>query len=252
MIQQSDESKDRIQYGSANIDYYIKRSKRIKTSELIVDSDRIEIRTPLNKTIGDTRDIVRDKAEWILRKQEQLKSSIPEIIKPTFEEGSTLPYLGKNYPLRIIKNRFRNILTLVDEKFVVEIRSFKIDECARLEIKHLYEEWILGTAYSILKPKVETYSQKLGEDIQNILVKTNLKSRWASLTRKGSINFNMHLMKAPEDVIDYIVLHELCHLMIKGHSHHYWDLVYRYMPNHYEKINWLRINGRLLLNDTNT
>lgn len=98
MIQQKQESKDRIRHGSTDIDYYIKRSKRIKTSELIVDSDRIEIRTPLNKTLENTRDIVRDKAEWVLRKQEQLKSMVPEIKKPTFEEGSTLPYLGKNYP----------------------------------------------------------------------------------------------------------------------------------------------------------
>jgi predicted metal-dependent hydrolase len=63
MIQQSEQSKDRIQYGSANIDYYIKRSKRIKMSELIVGSDRIEIRIPLNKTLGNTRDIILNKAE---------------------------------------------------------------------------------------------------------------------------------------------------------------------------------------------
>ena len=55
MIYKSEELKDRIQYGSTNLEYYIKRSKRVKTSELIVDSDRIEIRTPLNKTLEDTR-----------------------------------------------------------------------------------------------------------------------------------------------------------------------------------------------------
>jgi predicted metal-dependent hydrolase len=53
--------------------------------------------------------------------------------------------------------------------------------------------------------------------------------------------------KAPQDVIDYIVLHELCHLKIKGHSHHYWNLVYRYMPNYQDKIEWLSIIGRLLI-----
>jgi predicted metal-dependent hydrolase len=71
MIYRSEESRDRIRYGSTNLEYYIKRSKRIKTSKLIVDSDRIEIRTPLNKSLEDTRNIILDKADWILRKQKQ-------------------------------------------------------------------------------------------------------------------------------------------------------------------------------------
>lgn len=249
MIQRTEESKDRIQYGSANIDYYIKRSKRIKTSELIVDSDRIEVRTPLNKTIEDTRDIIRDKAEWILRKQEQFRSSALEIMKPTFEENSTLPYLGENYPLRVNKNQSRNNLNFVNKEFIVNVTISEVDEDAKSLIKQLYEGWIIKIAYPLLKSKVENYSRKLGVEVQGILVKGNLKSRWASLTRKGSINFNMHLIKAPQDVIDYIVLHELCHLKIKGHSHHYWDLVYRHMPNYKAKIDWLNINARMLVND---
>ena len=60
MIRNNQELKDRVQYETTNIDYYIKKSKRIKTSELIVDSDKIEVRIPLSKSIEDTRDIVRD------------------------------------------------------------------------------------------------------------------------------------------------------------------------------------------------
>jgi len=70
----SKEFKDRIQFGSTNLEYHIKRSKRIKTSELIVDSDRIEIRTPLNKSLKDTRNIILDKADWILKKQNSIRS----------------------------------------------------------------------------------------------------------------------------------------------------------------------------------
>jgi predicted metal-dependent hydrolase len=170
-------------------------------------------------------------------------------MKPTFEENSTLPYLGKNYPLSVNKNQSGNILAFTDGQFIVDISSRRIDDDARSLIKQLYEEWITRIAYPILKSTVETHAQKLGLDVQEILVKSNLKSRWASLTRKGSINFNMNLIKAPQDVIDYIVHHEICHLKIKGHSHHYWDLVYRYMPDYQDKIDWLNINGRMLVND---
>jgi len=57
----------------------------------------------------------------------------------------------------------------------------------------------------------------------------------------------MHLMKAPQEVVDYIILHETCHLKVKGYSHHYWDLVYRYIPDYQEKINWLNVNGKVLI-----
>jgi len=92
-------------------------------------------------------------------------------------------------------------------------------------------------AYPILKVKVETYSQILWVNIPEILIKSNLKSTWASLTKRGLINFNMHLIKAPHDVIDYIVLHELCHLKIKGHPHHYWNLAGSVEKD--PSLNWL-------------
>jgi predicted metal-dependent hydrolase len=247
MIQQKEEFKDRIQYGSTDLEYYITRSKRIKTSELIVDSDRIEIRTPMNKSLQDTRNIILDKADWILKKQKQYQEIIPEIIVPTFEESSTLPYLGKNYRLKIKMNRPTNTMRFIDDEFVVNIITSNINEERKTQIRELYEEWLLIMAQKILKRKVETYAQRVGVNVQKISMKNTLKSRWASLTKKDSINFSMHLIKAPQDVIDYIILHEICRLKIRGHSHRYWTLLHRYMPNYQEKIEWLNSNGKSIL-----
>jgi predicted metal-dependent hydrolase len=243
----SREFKDRIRYGSINLEYHIKRSKRIKTSELIVDSDRIEIRIPLNKNLENTRDIVRDKAEWIVRKQEQLKSLIPEINKPTFEDNSTLPYLGKNCYLKINRNQPTDALRFVNGKFIIDVANSNASEDTRLQTKKLYEEWLKRTAYKIFKKRTEIYAQKVEVTVKKISVKNSLKSRWASLTKKDSINYNIHLIKALQDVIDYIALHEICHLKLRGHSHHYWALLYRYMPNYQDKIEWLNANGRSML-----
>jgi predicted metal-dependent hydrolase len=70
--------------------------------------------------------------------------------------------------------------------------------------------------------------------------------RFCCLTElEGGLRHASH--QTPHEVIDYIILHEVCHLKVKGHSHHYWDLVYRYMPDHQEKINWLNINGKILI-----
>jgi predicted metal-dependent hydrolase len=219
----------------------------LETSELIVDSDRIEIRTPLNKSLKDTRNIILDKADWILKKQKQYQETIPEIIIPTFEENSTLPYLGKNYILRFNENQPINTIRFFNGEFVADITNSDVNENAKLQARELYEGWLRRIAYPILETKTKIYAQRLGENVQNISIKSGLKSRWASLTKTDSINFNMHLMKAPQEVVDYIILHEMCHLKVKGHSHHYWDLVYRFMPDYQEKINWLNVNGKVLI-----
>jgi len=137
-------------------------------------------------------------------------------------------------------------LSFIDGEFIVNITNPMIVGNVRFRIKHLYEDGIIRMLYSILKTKVETYTQ-LEVDVPKILIKSGLKSRWASLTRKGSINFNMHFLKAPQDVVDYIILHELCHLKVEGHSHHYWDLLHKFMPNYYDKVEWLKVNGNNLL-----
>lgn len=166
---------------------------------------------------------------------------------PTFEENSTLPYLGKNYNLRINKNQPTNTIRFENGEFIVDTISSDINGERKLQIRELYEDWLKRLTHKILKRRVEIYAQKVGVNIQKISVKNSLKSRWASLIKNGSIHFNVHLVKAPREIIDYIILHELCHLKIRGHSHHYWDLVYRYMPDYQEKINWLNVNGKVLI-----
>jgi predicted metal-dependent hydrolase len=138
-------------------------------------------------------------------------------------------------------------MRFVDGEFVVDITTSDKNEERKLQIRELYEDWLKRMAQKILKRRVEKYTQKVGVNIQKISVKSGLKSRWASLTKKNSINFNMHLIKAPLEIIDYIVLHEICHLKIRGHSHHYWDLLYGYMPTYKEKIEWLNSNGKSIL-----
>jgi predicted metal-dependent hydrolase len=105
---------------------------------------------------------------------------------------------------------------------------------------------LIEKAKSVFKRKVDEYSEKLGINIERIVIK-NLKNRWGSMTKEGAINLNVNLLKAPEDVIDYIILHELCHLKVKEHSHHYWDYVRRYMTNYQEKIEWLKVSGSHLI-----
>ena len=173
---------------------------------------------------------------------------VPEVLKPSFQEGSALPYLGKGYPIKILKRQPKNSISFVDQQFVIRLLPSASSSSSTTKgqsglITKLYHNWLMRAARPIFKNKVNEISSKLGIDKPKQISIKKLKNRWGSLTPSGTINLNLNLLKAPSDIIDYIILHELCHFKIKEHSHHYWDLVYRHMPNYREKIDWLNTNG---------
>ena len=166
-----------LRYGNNTIPYRIVRSKRRKTSEILVDESEIEVRTPAHKKDSEIQDILDDKKRWIFKKQLELKERIrhkqPEVLKSSYVEG-----------------RVRKLSTMIDVK----------------------------PSKTVIKP---------------------LKSRWGSATEKGTINLNSSLLSAPKEVVDYVIVHELCHLKIRGHSRRYWELVGRHMPDYERHKKWL-------------
>lgn len=234
---------DKVKYGTATIPYSIIKTGRIKTSELIVDADSIVVRAPMHKDRAEIQKIVLDKAKWILRKQKEYRETIPDVVKPSFKHITTLPYLGRNIPTKIKENQSKNVIKIINGKFYVHARSPKLSSN---HIEKLYEEFLLEKARVIFEDKAKEHSKRLGVRAKAIAIK-RLRNRWGSLTKNGVLNLNLNLVKAPEEVIDYIILHELCHLKIKEHSHHYWDLIRKFMPNYLDKIEWLNANGINLL-----
>jgi predicted metal-dependent hydrolase len=128
-------------------------------------------------------------------------------------------------------------------EFLISSQSPRV---SRKHIRYLYEEWLLEKARSIFNQKTRAYCTEMGIKSPQVVIK-NLKNRWGSATKDDVINLNVNLLKAPENAIDYIVLHELCHLKIKEHSHHFWSMLQEVMPRYQEQIEWLRINGSRLV-----
>src|SRR6476469_1075939 len=97
-------SMQEFQYGNKTIEYNLIQSKRRKTCEVIVDKDEITIRAPFDKSIKEVEQILNEKIKWISQKQKEIQNEKPEIVKPLYDDRSTLPYLGNNYDLKIIYN----------------------------------------------------------------------------------------------------------------------------------------------------
>ena len=178
----------KLRYGKSVIKYNVVKSKRRKTSEVRVDENGVEIRTPITKKDSEIQDMINEKKQWIFKKQLEFKARKKQKTK-----------------------QFRTILK-----------------------------------DSYLEKQVKKLASKIGVKPSKIVVKP-LKGRWGSATEKGVITLNSNLLKAPRDVIEYIIVHELCHLKIKNHSSRYWNLVSNFMPNYQNKIVWLEANSKSIL-----
>lgn len=225
-------------HGHDTIHYKIIRSNRIKTSEILVDAHQVIVRSPQDKPLAEIKAIIKEKAEWIVTKQREYRIQNSEISKPSFEHGSTLPYLGKNYKLQILTGSKTRKFRLIGKEFIVTVIT---DTVSKRQVQMLYEGWLMEKAEETFTAKVKYYAQKVAVSPKRVIIK-NLRRRWGSATMNNTLNLNVNLLKAPEDVIDYVILHELCHLKERNHSHHFWSLLGSIMPSYKQKSEWLSAN----------
>jgi len=229
-----------IKYGNSRIVFSIKKSKRRKTSEIHVDKKSVEIIVPETKSLSEIKKMVEGKRNWILQRQSQLRQEKPG---PTYQNNTTVPYLGKNYKLVIKLAQKSDGVSKKNSRFVISLRSKRP---SKKKTKLLYESWILENSQSILHKAMVRYSRKVGVKPKKIQMK-KLRSKWGSLSNDNTININLHLLKADQKIVDYIILHEICHLKIKQHSHHFWSFIEQFDPTYRDKVEWLNNNGKSIL-----
>ena len=226
-----------IIYKNKEIEFRILKTTRKKTTEITIKYDDILVKTPFSKSIENIESLVADKAEWILKKIKENNGIRPQITAPLYINNTTLPYLGKNILLEIVKDN-KDFLEFTNDEFIIHIKKKKV--------KTIYEEWLFSISNIIFNQYIEKYSILLNVRPKKIFIK-KLKSRWGSTTFKGTINLNVNLIKAPLEVIEYIVLHEMGHLIEKNHSQRFWKIIKCYMYDYADKRKWLRINGSNIL-----
>lgn len=235
--------KSRIRFGNSTIQYSIIKSKRRKTSQIVVDKNEVVIRAPATKTLFEIRQMIKDKAQWIFKKQLEFQKIKPQITEITFTAGSKLPYLGKNYQITIIAKQKEDSIKLYREQFIIKLQA---NRSSRKTVQGLYENWLTEKTSEIFDKKVSEFSKKTGLEPKQIVIK-NLRNRWGSLAQDKTLNLNINLLKAPDSVIDYVILHELTHLKIKAHTHHFWEFVHKFMPDYEQNRLWLEHNGQRIV-----
>ena len=152
------------------------------------------------------------------------------------ESKDLLPYLGENHMLMVLReDRTRGKVKEVMGKILMWIPYDADYEQRRI----LLEKWYRRQAEQLLSEKAAFYAERLGVSFADIRIKDQ-RSRWGSCSSVGNLNYNWKLVLMPPEILDYVVVHELAHIVHKNHSAKFYALVAEYLPDYKEREKLLR------------
>jgi len=219
------------------------RSRR-KTSVLQIVRNQLLIRVPNRVSDRKIVEILEKKERWIGKKAIELQN---EAItkKREYINGESFSLLGKDLKLKVLEGG-KVGTQLIDDYLLTTVRSSELGDLRKSRIKTYIEKWYVKESYKRLEEKVIKYSQIIRVSPRAMKVR-NYKTRWGSCDNKGSLTFNLHLIKAPHRIVDYVVIHELCHMIQPNHSKFFWNEVAKFDPSFKSHKKWLKDNGNLLI-----
>lgn len=221
-------TKDHILYGATVIEYDIEFVQR-KTLSICVNPDGlVYLKAPANVTLEQIRKKVHKRACWILRQKRFFESFGSPTTKRRYVSGESHLYLGRQYMLRVKES---NVNAVHYQNNIIEIECrHKKDAGILLQTWYRKRADIKFPEYA--KPIIEQFSA-YGVKPQSLSIK-KMDKRWGYCTTDGHISLNQRLICAPRCCIEYVITHELCHLIHRNHTKAFYDLLSKEMP-HWEK-----------------
>lgn len=236
-----------IEYKGTKIFYTLTKSKR-KTIGIRIDNNgEVNVSAPLRLSKKQIEEAVRGKVDWIFNKVNKVKAMSLDVVPREFVNGEKLLCLGKEYTLKVVyRDLTRPEVCMQDDTISVYISARITEESRKQTVKETLIKWYRKYFSSIVNDRIEKYSLMLNATPCKVVIKDQ-KTRWGSCSVKGNVNLNWRLVMAPVDIIDYVVVHELCHLKIMNHSKDFWLLVESVLPCYKEKRKWLKTYGYRLV-----
>lgn len=219
----------------------VEHSRRKTIQIMILPPESITIKAPYGYSHGELKGLIERKRDWIKKKLDFYEYHNIKGIDRRYISGEKLPLLGCEYTLSVIEDsRSKPSVVVENDKLIVTAPSNDT-----VLIRGVLESFYRVKAKEIILKLSLKYESLIGLKPNMIRVKKQ-KKRWGSCSSKGNLNFNLKLAMAPIEVIDYVVLHEFCHLIHMNHSKDFWNLVEGYMPDYKNRKEWLKINGHSL------
>ena len=217
------------------------RTSRRKTASIRVEEGAVSVVVPASISVEKIDQLLVSKRLWIKEKM-ALQRALAPVTDKQFVSGEAFPYLGRNYRLKVEQGSFVPVKLLQGQLVVQTPEGSQQPHM----IRNALVRWYKRQALQKMRDKVKRYAPMVGVKPAGVAIKS-FKSRWGSCTVKGELEFNWRIMFAPNRMVDYVVVHELCHLIHYDHSPDFWSEVWRVMPDYQECRNWLKENSEGLV-----
>jgi len=234
------------------IPYTIRRSKKARRVSLSVSHRKVEVVAPIRVADKKLHKFINDNRQWVYKKHiENLERTkgLPKPLPEHFVSGHMVMYQGRHIPLRVeVADEIIPVITCGDELCVLIPRHNKQDmgpEDLEEMAGQMVTDWLKQRAEELVVGFADHNSKKFGLHPTKIRIRTQ-KHRWGSCSAKDVININWQLVFFPEEIMEYVVVHEICHIKHKNHSKSFWKLVEAHLPNYKEHYNWLKKNAAIV------
>ena len=224
------------------LDYQIIRSPTRKKLTITVERDRMVIvHAPEGATEDEVRRVVEAKRQWILTKLRHPQKYQDRLHPPGKEvvNGKSAPYLGRDYRIEVTKTASGKV------EFS---QLFQVPPAHQAKRREVLRDWYIARAKERILPRAEQHARELGVKFGAANIVDN-RYRWGSCTANDNVSFNWRLIKAPMFVIDYVIAHELAHLIEANHTPRFWNIVKTQVPGMEKAKAWLKDHGEFLEED---
>jgi predicted metal-dependent hydrolase len=212
--------------GGRDIAYRLNRSQRRKRIAFLVDEHGLTVHTPWRVSEAAVDHALRGAADWILRKLDEWAAR-PRTPRRQWQTGEIIDYLGRALALELVHDPLV-ALTEIGEG-VLRVRTPVPGDT--LAVRGLVVKWYRRHAERHFPERIDHYVTRLGVERPRIFL-SDAAGRWGSCNAKREVRLNWRLMQAPGHVIDYVVAHELAHLVHLNHSARFWRTVERIFPEY--------------------
>ena len=234
---------DTIQFGTTSINYNINYSPRKKNVTVAVNPSKdVEVIVPEGTLQVDIQNLMKRKAPWILKKQLWFNQIGIIDNEKEYVKGETFLYLGRQYRLKISKGRNKTTAKLIGKYIEVDFNKRTLTKNEQNVIKKVIWDWYREKSRNKVKLIIKKYSKILCIEEPKFMIKDQQK-RWGSCTKNNTLILNIRAIMAPMSQLEYIVAHELCHVVHKNHSNKFWNLLRSLIRDYEVKKEDLRING---------
>ena len=229
-----------VKYGTKDIEFNVEFKNRKTMSISVEPPNNITVVAPVGTNEEEIKGVVKSKGAWIVQKLFEFRNIESKRVNREFVNGESFMYLGRNYSLQIhVDETLQNnsSVKLFRGKFHVYVKE-KNDEL----IKTAMEAWYREKTEEQVKKRVKYYQKYFNKQPTAIKVKEQ-KKRWASCTLNNELLFNWRCVMAKSIALDYIIVHEMCHMYYMNHSQEFWNLVASIMADYEIRKEWLRNYG---------